>query len=41
MERHGHLALDPTVRHLLLAASPANIDRLLAPIRGTAGRRRK
>jgi hypothetical protein len=41
MERHGHLALDPTVRHLLLAASPATIDRLLAPIRGTAGRRRK
>lgn len=41
MERHGHLALDPTVRHLLLAASPATIDRLLAPIRGTAGHRRK
>jgi hypothetical protein len=41
MERHGHLALEPTVRHLLLAASPATIDRLLAPIRGTAGRRRK
>jgi hypothetical protein len=41
LERHGHLALDPTVRHLLLAASPATIDRLLAPIRGTAGRRRK
>ena len=41
MERHGHLALDPKVRQLLLAASPATIDRLLAPIRGTAGRRRK
>jgi hypothetical protein len=41
MERHGHLTLDPTVRQLLLAASPATIDRLLAPIRGTAGRRRK
>ena len=41
MERHGHLTLDPTVRHLLLAVSPATIDRLLAPIRGTAGRRRK
>ena len=41
MERHGHLRLDPTVRELLLAVSPATIDRLLAPIRGTAGRRRK
>jgi hypothetical protein len=41
MERHGHLALDPDVRRLLLAASPATIDRLLAPIRSTAGRRRK
>ena len=41
MERHGHLALDPNVRQLLLAASPATIDRLLAPIRGTAGRRKK
>jgi hypothetical protein len=41
MEQHGHLALDPNVRQLLLAASPATIDRLLAPIRGTAGRRRK
>jgi Integrase core domain len=40
MERHGHLALDPDVRQLLLAASPATIDRLLAPIRGTAGHRR-
>jgi hypothetical protein len=41
MERHGHLALDPTVRQLLLTASPATIDRLLAPIRGTARRRQK
>jgi hypothetical protein len=41
MERHGHLALDPNVRQLLLAASPATIDRLLAPIRGSAGRRRR
>jgi len=41
MERHGHLALDPSVRQLLLTASPATIDRLLAPIRGTAGHRRK
>ena len=41
MERHGHLALEPNVRQLLLAASPATIDRLLAPARGTAGHRRK
>lgn len=41
MERHGHLALDPIVRQHLLAISPATIDRFLAPIRGTAGRRRK
>jgi hypothetical protein len=41
MERHGHLALDPNVRQLLITASPATIDRLLAPIRGTAGHRRK
>jgi hypothetical protein len=41
LERHGHLALEPNVRQLLLAASPATIDRLLAPVRGTAGHRRK
>ena len=41
MERHGHLALDPKVRQLLLEVSPATIDRLLASVRGTAGRRRK
>jgi Integrase core domain len=41
IERHGHLALDSNVRQLLLEVSPATIDRLLAPIRGTAGRRRK
>ena len=41
MERHGHLALDPIVRQHLLTISPATIDRLLAPIRGTARRRRK
>jgi hypothetical protein len=41
LERHGHLTLDPDVRQLLLAASPATIDRLLAPIRGTAGHRSK
>ena len=36
MEKHGHLALDPTVRHRLLAVSPATIDRLLATVRGQA-----
>src|SRR4051794_34671610 len=41
MERHGQLTLDPTVRRLLLAASPATIDRLLARVRGTAGHRRR
>jgi hypothetical protein len=41
MERHGHLTLESNVRQLLLAASPATIDRLLTPIRGTAGHRRK
>jgi len=41
MERHGHLDLDPKVRELLLAASPATIDRLLAPVRRKAKKRRK
>lgn len=43
MERHGHLALDETVRLRLLEISAATIDRLLAPIRAGAssgGRRR-
>ena len=33
LERHGHLQLDLTVRFRLLSASPATIDRLLAPAR--------
>jgi hypothetical protein len=37
---NGQLALDLTVRELLLAASPATIDRLLALIRSPAGRRK-
>src|SRR5262249_47724446 len=41
LEQHRHLALDPTVRPRLLAASPATIDRLLAPVRGTASTRQK
>jgi len=43
MERHGHLALDETVRLRLLEISAATIDRVLAPIRAGAsggGRRR-
>ena len=41
MERHGHLELDPEVRDRLLAASAATLDRLLKPIRSTAGSRRR
>jgi hypothetical protein len=41
LEQHGHLALDPSVRQRLLVASAATIDRLLAPVRGTAVGRKK
>ena len=41
MERHGHLSLDPAVRERLHSASAATLDRLLKPIRSTAGSRRK
>jgi hypothetical protein len=41
LEQHGHLALDPTVRQRLLAASAATIDRLLASVRGVASGRKK
>jgi len=41
MEHHGHLALDPGVRERVLSVSAATIDRLLIPVRETAGRRRK
>ena len=41
MERHGHLELDPEVRSLLFSASAATLDRLLKPIRSTAGSRRR
>ena len=41
MERHGHLSLDPAVRERLLSASAATLDRLLKPIRATAGSRSK
>lgn len=41
MERHQHLNLDPVVRQRLLSISAATIDRLLSPIRGEAGSRRR
>jgi len=41
MERHGHLQLEEHIRARVLAASPATIDRLLAPIRSVAGTRKK
>jgi hypothetical protein len=41
MERHGHLRLDDEVRRRLLAVSASTIDRLLAPVRDEAGRRRR
>ena len=41
MERHGHLELDAEVKRLLLAASAATIDRLLAPVRSLAQSRKK
>ena len=41
LEPHGHLALDPTVRQRLLAASAATIDRLLTSVRGGASPRKK
>ena len=43
VERHGQLAIDETIRALLLAISPATIDRLLSEVRLVArgGRRRR
>lgn len=41
LERHGHLALGPELRELLLSVSPSTIDRLLAPQRANASGRRK
>ena len=41
LQRHGHLALDPTVRQRLLSISPATIDRLLASVRSKASHRKK
>jgi len=41
MEHHGHLDLDGQVRARVLSASAATIDRLLAPVRSKATRRRR
>ena len=41
LEQHKHLTLDPAVRKLVLAVSPATIDRLLTPVRTSASRRKK
>ena len=41
LERHGHFDLDPIVRERLLRVSAATIDRLLAPIRIEAGKRKR
>jgi hypothetical protein len=41
MERHGHLKLEVTVREQLLKVSAASIDRLLKPVRKSAGNRRR
>jgi hypothetical protein len=41
MESHGHLQLDSNVRKRLLEISAATIDRLLAPVRSQAGKRKK
>jgi Integrase core domain len=41
LERHGHLALDATLRQRLLTVSAATIDRLLVPVRGQACGRKK
>ena len=41
MERCGHLSLERQVREGLLSLSAATIDRILRPIRATAGARRR
>ncbi len=42
LERHGHIALDTTVREHVFAVSAATIDRILSPVRESAsGRRRR
>jgi hypothetical protein len=41
LERHGHLALDATVRQRVLTVSAATIDRLLASVRSNTSYRKK
>ena len=41
LEKHNRLKLDPIVRSRLLAVSAATMDRLLAPIRGEAVKRKR
>jgi hypothetical protein len=41
MERHGHLSLDPEIRKKVVAVSAATIDRVLTPVRQSAGMRRR
>ncbi len=41
LEGHGHLQLDLDVRSKLLSISPASIDRMLKPVRKTAGSSRR
>ena len=41
LERHGHLDLAPDVRERLFSASASSMDRLLRPVRESAGSRRR
>ena len=41
MERHGHLSLDPEIRKKVVDVSAATIDRVLTPVRQSAGLRRR
>jgi hypothetical protein len=41
LERQKHLTLDPKVRELVLAVSPATIDRLLASVHRVTSRRKR
>ena len=41
LEGHGHLQLDLDLKSKLLSISPASIDRMLKPVRKTAGSSRR
>ena len=41
MERHGHMKLEATVREQLLKVGAATIDRLLMPVRKSAGQEKE